>query len=306
VCQDETPPSFREYEMSLGIAIKGTEGVVLAADSRVTLFSQLPIPAPQGQAGPVAPAMLIPSTFDHATKLLRVHHANQSHVAAVTFGAGAIGVAQPRTARSYMPEFEKDLGEEARLSVHAFAERLSGFFMTRWQTSDMPQNLGQENDMVFFVGGYDLDDAYGTIVRFSVPNNPVPELAVAEGQFGAAWGGQREITDRLLQGFDPMIPFLVEDVLGVPPAQRNPNELNNQLRSRLATPIPWQFLPLQDCVDLAIFLVRTTIAYQRFIVGVRGVGGAIDVATITRDGYKESQAKQIIGEKEHPRERSRS
>ena len=40
--------------MSLVVAVKGTEGLVLASDSRVTLTSQ---------AG-------LPSTFDNATKLL--------------------------------------------------------------------------------------------------------------------------------------------------------------------------------------------------------------------------------------------
>jgi hypothetical protein len=287
--------------VSLGIAIKGTEGVVLAADSRVTLFGQIQL----GQ--PPQPPMLIPSAFDHATKLLRVQHDNQKHVAAVTYGAGAIGVAQPRTARSFMPEFERELGHAARLSVEDFARSLSEFFARRWAVSDVPANLGVQNDMVFLVGGYDDDDAYGTVFKFSIPTNPVPEPAIAEGQFGAAWGGQREITDRLLQGFDPSIPSLVEDILNIPPAQRNPVRINDQLRTRLATPIPWQFLPLQDCVDLGIFIVRTTIAYQRFTVGVRGVGGAIDVATITRtDGVKEIQVKQISGEKEQPTGRSRT
>ena len=161
--------------------------------------------------------------------------------------------------------------------------------------------------MVFFVGGYDAGDAYGTVLKFSIPSSPQPEQAIPEGQFGAAWGGQREITDRIMQGFDPALPMLVEEKLSLPQARRNPAALNDALKAKMPAPIPWQFLPLQDCVDLAIFLVRTTIAYQRFTVGVRGVGGAIDVATITRtDGFNEIQAKQIFGEKEHPTGRSRT
>ncbi len=73
--------------MSLGIAFKGPEGIVLAADSRVTLtvIPQLPsIPLPPG-----LPAMMVPATFDNATKLLRVK--GQGHVGAVTYGIGAIG-----------------------------------------------------------------------------------------------------------------------------------------------------------------------------------------------------------------------
>jgi len=286
--------------VSLGIIVKGAEGVVLAADSRVTLFGQAQL------APPPQPPTLIPSTFDHATKLLRVQHPNQKHVVAVTYGTGAIGVVQPRTARSYMPEFERDLADAPRLSVEDFARRLSDFFSQRWAASDMPPNLGAQNDMFFFVGGYDEGDAYGTVFRFSIPSEPLPQPALPEGQFGATWGGQREITDRLVQGFDPSIPSLVEDVLNIPLAQRNAVALNERLRARIPTPIPWQFLPLQDCVDVAIFLVRTTIAYQRFTVGVRGVGGAIDVATITRDGVNEIQVKRISGEREQPTGRSRT
>lgn len=291
--------------MSLGIAIKGTEGIVLAADSRVTLFGQAVVQGILGQPQP--PAMLIPSTFDHATKILRLKSEKQKHVAAVTYGAGAIGQLQPRTAHSFMPEFEQALGDAERLTVADFAARLSAFFAERWAASDMPQNLGEAGDMVFLVGGYDDGQPYGTLFKFSIPNGPVPQLAIPNEQFGATWGGQREITDRILQGFDPVVPALVEDILAIPLERRNPGALNDQLRNRSATPIPWQFLPLQDCVDLAIFLVRTTIAYQRFTVGVRGVGGAIDVVTITRtDGFKDIQAKQVSGEKEQPTGRSRT
>jgi len=60
-------------------------------------------------------------------------------------------------------------------------------------------------------------------------------------------------------------------------------------------------LPLQDCVDLSIFVVRTTITMQKWLVGVRGVGGAVDVATITRtEGFRAVQVKTITGEKEYP------
>ena len=63
-----------------------------------------------------------------------------------------------------------------------------------------------------------------------------------------------------------------------------------------ALSIPYQFLPLQDCVDLSILLVETTAQLMEYTVGVRGVGGAIDVATITRaEGYKPIQVKRVKG-----------
>lgn len=61
--------------------------------------------------------------------------------------------------------------------------------------------------------------------------------------------------------------------------------------------LPLQAMALQDCVDLAIFFIRTTIAAQRLTVTVRGVGGPIDVATVTRqNGLAFVQRKSVVGE----------
>jgi hypothetical protein len=62
--------------------------------------------------------------------------------------------------------------------------------------------------------------------------------------------------------------------------------------------IPYQFLPLQDCVDLAMLMIRTTAQILDYQIGIRGVGGHIDVATITRkEGFQYVQRKEIRGEK---------
>ncbi len=65
----------------------------------------------------------------------------------------------------------------------------------------------------------------------------------------------------------------------------------------MSVKIPIQFLPLHDCVDLSLFLVKATISLQQWSVGIRGVGGAVDVATITRTGgFTPIQQKSIQGE----------
>jgi hypothetical protein len=61
--------------MSLGIVFKGTEGVVLAADSRVTLIARIPNPA---SSQPIA----VQATFDNASKMLRVK--GQEFIGAIT------------------------------------------------------------------------------------------------------------------------------------------------------------------------------------------------------------------------------
>jgi hypothetical protein len=275
--------------MSLGIACKGTEGVVLAADSRVTLMGL--IPGPNGQQ------VMVPSTFDNATKLLQVK--SQQYVGAVTYGAGAIGQQEPRTASSFLPEFEEKIANKGRLSVQDFAQELSKFFMDQWRAYKMPDPCPAGNEMVFLVAGYDEGSAYGRVFELSIPTMLVPVEKLPAGMFGALWGGQREIVDRIIQGFDPRTADLAQDLLKIPTGQRK-TTLSDDLRARLTIAIPWQFLPLQDCVDLSVFLIRATISLQQWLVGVRGVGGAIDVATITRtDGFRAIQVKQITGDKTH-------
>jgi hypothetical protein len=275
--------------MSLGVAFKGPEGIVLAADSRVTLTAQLQHPPP-GLAG----NMLLPSTYDNATKLLRV--TGQNHVGAVTYGVGAIGQREPRTAHSYIPEFEQDLARAnvGRLKVEEFADRLSQFFLAKWQSQNMPNTQGQ--DMVFLVGGYDEDAPYGRVFELFIPSRPQPnEWHAGPGEFGLVWGGQKEYTDRLITGYDGKLPKLTQDFLGLDDAKTA--ALTQHLRSQLQAPVPFAFLPLQDSIDLSIFLVRTTIAMQNWILGLRGVGGAIDVAIITQgDGFRDIQRKHLTGE----------
>ena len=73
--------------MSLGVAIKGPEGIVLTADSRITLEAQREGGLP------------LPVNFDNATKLLSFSKPH-NFVGAVTYGAAVIG---SRTAHSFLP-----------------------------------------------------------------------------------------------------------------------------------------------------------------------------------------------------------
>lgn len=262
--------------MSLGVAFKGSEGIVLAADSRVTLTATLP------------DGTLLPASFDNATKLLKAE--GQDYVAAVTYGAGALGQREPRTAHSYLPEFEAELENESRLSVEAFATKLGEFFKTQWDATSMPADA---DPMFFLVGGFDEDATYGRVFELNVPHQLQP---IERADFGIAWGGQTEVANRLLNGFDPSIFPLIQQALGM--QESDILDLHGKISPQVGMTIPYQFLPLQDCVDLAILLVRTTADLQGFYVGIRGVGGAIDVATITRtDGFNPIQQKKVEGER---------
>jgi hypothetical protein len=269
--------------VSLGIAFKGPEGIVLAADSRVTLMAQR-----EGEK------MLLPAFFDNATKLLRV--AGQDYVGAVTYGLGAlVGPKGPRTANSYIPELETELrdAETLRLTVKDFAAKLAEFFHGQWQAAGVAN--GNE-PMIFLVGGYDEGEPYGRVYQVAVPAALTPIEQNPGESFGITWGGQLQSATRLIAGYDPALPQVVQEFLELDEAKRE--EIALHLKRTLGLPIPYQFLPLQDCVDLSILLVRTTAQLQTFLVDVRGVGGAIDVATITRtEGFSPIQQKEVTGER---------
>ncbi|MGA2140090.1 MAG: hypothetical protein ABSH14_14625 [Verrucomicrobiia bacterium] len=262
--------------VSLGIIIKGPEGLVLAAESRVTVTQ----PVGQGQS--------IHVNYDNATKLLSFS-APHTTVGAVTYGQAAIGL---RTAHSFVPEFEAGLPAN-RLPVGEFAKQLSDFMMQQWQAA-MPSDYNGP-DITFVVGGFNENEAYGRVFTFDIPRKPVPtESNQNAGEFGITWGGQREFVDRLIQGYDNRLLAIVRNAVNMQPAQVQ------QLQQALAgiqMPLPLAAMPLQDCVDLAIFFIRTTITAQRLTVGIRGCGGPIDVATITRrEGFRFVQRKEITGE----------
>jgi len=266
--------------MSLGVVIKGPECIVLATDSRVTLEAQK-------EGGPS-----ISVNFDNATKLLSFSKPH-NYVGCVTYGAAVIGL---RTANSFVPEFEQQVLAEKknRLTVEEYSNELSRFFRERWNET-MPSDYAGPN-MTFVVGGYDSGAAYGKVFLFDIPRQPeAKQQHPGDKDFGMIWGGQLQVASRLIHGFDPALPDIVKKLLNVPDGQIQ--QLHGTLRADLQFPIPYAVLPLQDCVDLAIFLIRTTMIAQRLAIGVRGVGGPIDVAIIRRtNGLDYVQRKAIHGE----------
>jgi len=262
--------------LSLGIVIKAPEGIVLAAESRLTLAAKNTVTHEKLQV-----------SFDNATKLLAFQQGdNFRPVGVVTYGQAAIGT---RTAASFVPEFEARIGDDS-LDTEKFSNELASFYKEQWDAS-MPKDWASP-PMTFVVGGYDQGAAYGRVYQIEIPQRPDPvELNKGDGNFSITFGGQTEHMDRLLRGFDRRLPEMVSKTLNLTPTKRQ--EMEAAL-SVLQMPVPIQAMPLQDCVDLAVFFIRTTIAAQSLTVGTRGVGGPIDVATVTRRrGLEFIQRKRV-------------
>lgn len=259
--------------MSLGIIVKCPEGLVLAAESRVTINAN-------------TPAGKIHNNFDNAKKLLGFNGPHK-HIGVITYGLGSL---QLRTAQSFMPEFESSLPDE-RLTVVQFADHLGNFFMEQWKNEGMPEaKTWKESPMIFMVAGFDEGEPYGKVCELNIPHSSKPVIIRDTKDFGVNWGGQREIVDRLVKGYDNRVLNVVQKKLGLNAKQMA--ELNREL-APLQMQIPVQIMALQDCIDLANFIMRTTISGQELSIGVRGCGGNVDVAVITR-----TEGINMIKEKE--------
>lgn len=263
--------------MSLAVVIKAPSGLVLAADSRVTL----------GVTNQ-ATSESFPVHYDNATKLLRFNPPN-SFVAAATYGQAVIP-GHDRTAENFLPEFEAGMGDK-RLSVGAFGKRFSDFYAEQWK--DVKEYKGPP--MLFVMAGYDEGAPYGRVFQFSLPQQPKPrETWPKSGEFGIVWGGQMETVDRMVKGWRLGLPERIAERLGLSDEQK---AKIMEVLGEEQTIFPLQAMGLQDCVDLAILLIQSTISLQRLAVTLRGVGGPVDVVTITRtDGLRGVQLKEIIGE----------
>lgn len=273
--------------MSLGVAVKGPEGIVLAADSRITLFAQFNT------------GNQLPVYFDNATKLFSFTNESHKHIGIVTYGQAVIG---GRSAHSFLPELENvlisEFGDE-RQSTRDYADLIRKFFKQRWnEFLEHQQNtlIDQIPPMVFIVGGYDPGKPYSTVFRFSLPqDNELEERNPGDSNFGISWGGQLEYASRLLHGYDPRILKIIKETLA--PSAKQMKLLESKLKQNVEMRVPYDVLPLQDCINLAILLIKTTISAQDLAIDVRGVGGLIELATITRsEGFSFVQKKNIKGE----------
>jgi len=129
------------------------------------------------------------------------------------------------------------------------------------------------------------------------------------GTPGSLVYGQRDVWCRLIKGYDPKILeySCVKTVKDVKAADSTDSTFLDSLvhpKDTLALDglrydIKYDLMTLQDAIDFALFIVRATIEAQRFNqASIQGVGGAIDIAVITPDGFRWVQRKALHGEAE--------
>jgi hypothetical protein len=218
-----------------------------------------------------------------------------------TYGDAFIGT---RTISGLMDEFLASLGDDTPAEVEGLTERLAGFFRDRF-TTDAPAELLEWCEehpgwfrLGFLVAGYDADGV-GCLYEAGVPGEEVsavgdPDRPITTAAIGACWRGQTDVVRRLMKGVD--WDAFLELGYDFPPELHEPI---GELEYVIHFPVT-----MQDAVDYATFIIRTTIDMQRFSdgifgrpEGVPGCGGPVRVLSVTRDGTEWVSAPSVTADR---------
>lgn len=248
--------------MTIVVGLATPDGLVLAADSRTTAF-----PDAEGHRTRVV--------SDSAEKVFLLCN----RFAVATYGDAFI---DDRTIAGLMSEFIAQMGTIPE-GVGNLAAELGAFFHSRFDAAETATAAPDgpsvaEPVLGFLVAGYDAS-GIGRFHEVMIPGPRVDEQEVNTAAIGMLPRGQRDVIDRLLLGVDRTVldaqavelPEQVDDAL-------------NSLMYKVIFPIT-----LQDGIDFARFLIRTTIDMQRFSDGtfafqggVPGCGGPTRIAVVRR------------------------
>ena len=147
------------------------------------------------------------------------------------------------------------------------------------------------------LSGYSADAALPETwsIRFDGLDPIEPELVWGEDEYGLSWEGQAGCINRLLgdvphSGFNEAEAQLAEVSLFNQNSSDSPtDEMDSPM---LVTP----GMPLLDAVDVARFLMETSLAFERLRADrqLKTIGGPVDLAVITRhEGFRWVQRKRI-------------
>ena len=260
--------------MSLAIGVLSPDGIVLAADTRLTLQAKLDN------------GCELRFPYDNATKIFSFRPPH-NYIGVLFLGKDVIG---DLPVRAYMALFERSLGNK-RLPVKKFATKMAEFFRKHWEEKEKEPPADQEIRFMLF--GFDEDAVFGTAYVFSLPGDPDPHVWDAAKKFGILWSGDTTIANRIIAGFDNNLFSILKQELKL--GDNDLARLAVVLGKKLRLFFPIHQMTLQDCVDMASFFVRSTIEIGRLAVTRGAVGGRVEVALITpNEGFRFLNKQEIV------------
>jgi hypothetical protein len=280
--------------MTVCVAVQVMDCLVFAADSAASMIG----------VDPATGAPLIMNVYDHGKKVFCLH--NALPVMAMTCGMGSIqGSSIDVLAKDFRlmlmgndPAWGLD---PAGYTMQEITEKAYRYFHNDQYLNDPGRPAG-DHSFELFIGGISSGERRSEIWKISIING-VGSGAVEvfpRGQTGIVWAGQPEAINRLVFGFSAKVPEVLEKT-GIPTAQIQP--LMDAIKAETQAALTHPAMPVQDALDLASFLARATIDFTKFLPGANTVGGAVDLATVTRhEGFKWVRRKHYYPSELNPLE----
>lgn len=282
--------------MTIAISCNLADGVVLGADSRLTVTGSMAKPRGDGGQEMIQGVLTV---YNDAEKLFPL---GDLPAGILTYGLAILG---KRTLRSYIREFETSAdinGEGKTKTLKSISEELQGFFRTKLESIKAEERPGLGLIVAGFSPGEDLSEVWE--IRFRPrENNPQPLTAVRDrGVFGANWFAEIKPVSRLIKGYDPqLVNPLVNLILKELAITAVPSEKKGELQKKVNEFLSnfeyrtiFDGMPLQEGIYYVKFLLETAINQSRFTIGVPTCGGDINMALVLKDGYKPVNPKEFV------------
>lgn len=253
--------------MSVSIAIKVSDGLVLASDSSTTIA----VTDDEGNTG-------IAKVYENANKIAQI---NSCPVGVLTWGVGSL---QSKTITRLVEEF----GENHAADSGFNKELLNDFidFFRRLYLDEFGEEGEQRPGLGLAIGGV-IGSGEPTLHMVEFPEPAEINNLRAEGNFGANWFGQVDAISRLHKGYDPKLPTLLRQNTDM-----SDEEIKDTL-SQLEQTVYWGGMPLQDAVSIADYLISTSKDYYKYGSGAPTCGGPTDIAVISHGEFKWVEQKQL-------------
>jgi hypothetical protein len=256
-----------ESKLTIAVALKVRDGVVLAADSATTLV---------GSNG-------VENIYNHANKIVNLRKGLP--IGFMTWGLGGFGSASVASlAKDFRAKFDEVVDsphnvEEVANEFHKFLEPL--YHQAVDQITDPPA-------FGCLIAGHSVGNSIGECWVIESDGAGSLKAAVEQipGDEGVVWYGQPRWIQRLVLGFDvDGVANALTNSFGVSPADL-PSAIAT-LRQYTQEPMVHPAMPIQDAINLARFLVDLTVQGVQFAPGAPTVGGPIEIAAITKhEGFR--------------------
>ncbi len=257
--------------MTIALAVASNDGVVLVSDSASTTRDNT------GRT----------FIFHHKKKVFPLH--DSLPVGVVAAGLNRLdGV----SVSSLCLELSKKLGRDEKwkldpksYTIEQVVDRLKELIFVEHYLP-LFEKLPKDNRMTFFVAGYSAGQDFPEIIEIAFAGQHIvgPARVVARNTVHVKFSGVAEATHRLMQGFAPRLPAILEkaDI----PKEKIEKALKGAGRE-LFPPILHPDQPLGETVEVVKFLAETEMKFSRFSPEPDTVGGALQLATISlHDGFR--------------------